>query len=313
MATLLRDLIDDILDSLEEMGLPASRENLGRLIFKINKAQERISRDLEVPRRYIKGVDATVDFELPAEARDTGLWWVEREEKNDKPIPIFTVTEANHLGIRWDLTDDNTAGFQGHTKHGKYIVIYDPANISAPVKPLGFSAGDTIRLEYVIKPSKLNALDDTGVDSGVTTAAQTDTTVTISGGSFLFDATHVEWKVIWDDGTEARITGFTNTTTVEVDRSQTKTAEEFTLKGTSIPFEGQIPDYDHDLIVQYVLFDTLFKTNISLGPDRPLPWQVFLNDYNSLMEKALAKLRPPFYLPKTRDWNDTSHRRNRRP
>jgi hypothetical protein len=67
-------------------------------------------------------------------------------------------------------------------------------------------------------------------DSGATTAEQSGTTVTLSGGSFTFTDTGTDaGKMIkWDSGEEAMIVTITNSTTAVVDRSQTVAADTFT-------------------------------------------------------------------------------------
>lgn len=72
-------------------------------------------------------------------------------------------------------------------------------------------------------------------DSGATTATQSGTTVTLSGGSFVFTDTGTDaGKMIkWDSGEEAMVVTVTNPTTVVVDRSQSVSAEVFTVYRTN--------------------------------------------------------------------------------
>lgn len=72
---------------------------------------------------------------------------------------------------------------------------------------------------------------DTQIDSGVTTASQTGTTVTLSGGSFVFTntATDAGRYIKWDTSEEARIVSVTSPTQAEVHVSQSVSAAEFTF------------------------------------------------------------------------------------
>jgi len=75
----------------------------------------------------------------------------------------------------------------------------------------------------------------TSVDSGTTTAARAGTTVTLSGGSFLFTntATDAGKMLKWDSGEEARIVTVTSTTVCEVATSGTIAAGEFISYNTN--------------------------------------------------------------------------------
>jgi hypothetical protein len=72
--------------------------------------------------------------------------------------------------------------------------------------------------------------------SGATTAAQATTTVTLSGGSFLFTdtATDAGRMIKWDTLEEAMIVTVTDTTHAEVDRSQTVSAGTFVAYNTQL-------------------------------------------------------------------------------
>lgn len=72
---------------------------------------------------------------------------------------------------------------------------------------------------------------DTQIDSGVTTASQTGTTVTLSGGSFTFTNTTTDAGryIKWDTSEEARIVTVTSPTQAEVHVSQSVSAAEFTF------------------------------------------------------------------------------------
>lgn len=75
----------------------------------------------------------------------------------------------------------------------------------------------------------------TADDSGVTTATQVASTVTLSGGAFTFTDTATDaGKVIkWDTGEEAQIVTVTNPTTVVVNNSTAVPAAQFTVYRTN--------------------------------------------------------------------------------
>lgn len=75
----------------------------------------------------------------------------------------------------------------------------------------------------------------TSDDSGTTTATQSGTGVTLSGGSFTFTDTATDaGKVIkWDTGEEAMISSVTNPTTVVVNNSASVLAGQFTVYRTN--------------------------------------------------------------------------------
>jgi hypothetical protein len=72
-------------------------------------------------------------------------------------------------------------------------------------------------------------------NSGATTATQSGTTVTLSGGSFTFTDTGTDTgKMIkWDSGEEAMIVSITNSTTAEVNVSQAVSADAFNVFRTN--------------------------------------------------------------------------------
>lgn len=75
----------------------------------------------------------------------------------------------------------------------------------------------------------------TSDDSGVTTAAQSGTTVNLSGGSFTFTNTGTDAgnTIKWDSGQEAMVVTVVTPTQVTVDRSQTVGAGQFTVYRTN--------------------------------------------------------------------------------
>lgn len=73
-------------------------------------------------------------------------------------------------------------------------------------------------------------------DSGVTTATQSGTTVTLAGGSWTFSAANATGGgdvIAWDTGERARITAYTGPTQVTVAENQSVSAGQFTLVHTN--------------------------------------------------------------------------------
>lgn len=221
MAT-AREIIERITDTLELYPQVTAPEH-GLIVRRVENAHQRIAQELQIPKRYIKSVAATAAFNMPAEARPSGLLYAEKETDNDEAnvvVPMLTVNEANDRGVMWDTTDSDLSAYKRHPHLGKYLIIYDPLNVSAPVYPLGFDTGDTLRLLYILKPTPITAMDDTE------------------------------------------------------------------------PFNGELPEYAGDLLVQYVLFEILMANGLEQS-------QAFYNDYRQLMESALAMSFPKYWLPRS--------------
>lgn len=218
----VKQITERIVDNISLVPGAAAPEH-GVIVRRVENAHQRIAQELQFPKRYIRGVDATAAFNLPSEARASGLLYAELENDNDEPsavIPLMTVQEANDLGIEWDTTDSDPSAYLRQAHYGKYLLIYDPINVSAPVYPLGFETGDTLRLLYIKKPASLTAMDATE------------------------------------------------------------------------PFDGELPEYGDDLLVQYVTFEIM----LALGAQQA---QAFYNDYRGLMESALGAARPMYWNPRS--------------
>lgn len=143
------EIVDDIETEIRYAFQAARQEIPGteEIVRIVNKWNDRISQQLKIPRRYVKSIDATAPFALPAEARPGSLSF---SEESDGRVEVLTVAEANQFYPDWEKNE--------HEGHGKYpykLVVYDPHNISAPVYPIGFSSGDTLRIAYVIAVSPM--------------------------------------------------------------------------------------------------------------------------------------------------------------
>ena len=149
----VKDIAASIVRKLKRMG--EETEALGDLVADMNDAQERIATELGVPYKYIKNVDATVPFALPANALETGLLYAEWTKYNVS-VPLLTVSQANFHEMSWE--ENTTEG--NSTQYPSRFIIYDPLNITAPVYPVGFESGDLLRLVYRVKPTPLTTIED---------------------------------------------------------------------------------------------------------------------------------------------------------
>lgn len=144
------ELIDDIERDLSEMGFkPPVR---GDLLRRLNREQTRISRELRFPIKYYSEIPATTPFTLPAPMRASSLRSVEHEQL-DRSVEVLTVQQANELYPRWEAAD-----------FSRKLVIYDPANPSAPITPVGFSSGDTLRILVEVEPTALTEFSSVPFD-----------------------------------------------------------------------------------------------------------------------------------------------------
>lgn len=149
-----RELIDRAERNLRLLGVtPIPPE--GDLLMMLDDAQREVARDLDFPRRYVRDVATSAPFNLPAEALQGSLSFAERTSHNCR-VRILTVNEANDFFPDWE---DNE--HEGGRRYRERLVIYDPGNISAPVYPLGFEDGETLRMTYEVEVKRL-VLDNPG-------------------------------------------------------------------------------------------------------------------------------------------------------
>jgi hypothetical protein len=148
-----KEIIQRIEDTLDLQGKTVSRQSLLRFL---NNNHLRVSIELRVPIRYVKNVVTNQPTSLPVEAAPGGLRYAERTSDN-KSLEILTVADANRLYPEWELNSNEGADYPGK---GNPFVIYDPSNISAPLYPVGFDAGDTMRMAYIMQPEELIFEDD---------------------------------------------------------------------------------------------------------------------------------------------------------
>lgn len=142
-------------DTLDDYGLP--KLEFDSLRRRANRVAKTLARDYGFPVRYEKDKDATIPFPPPVDSDETGLISAEWQgEKYECNIPIMTVEEANRKYPHWE---ENT--YEGSTvQFPVRLIIYDPKNITAPIYPVGFEAGDKIRFTIRVRfDDMLNAGD----------------------------------------------------------------------------------------------------------------------------------------------------------
>lgn len=136
----LAELIDEVVENT------ATEKNYSVIRDRLNRCMDRISTQLGVPERYVTDVSVTEPFMLPDEAWRKGLKYAEDVERQ-REIPIYTVREANMLYPRWEDAEELAWGIK--------FIVFDRANTSAPVYPVGFDPGDKLRIIYHIQPAPM--------------------------------------------------------------------------------------------------------------------------------------------------------------
>lgn len=151
MAT-ARAILQRIEDALDDMGYTTER---ARLLRRMNTAQDTLSRDLRLPLRYVKNVSTTQPFTMPVEARPGGIIYAEQVNATrqvNREVELLTVADANQAYPGWEVNPNEGSTYYGK---GAPFIIYDPVNVSAPIYPVQFEAGDTLRILYSLKPTDM--------------------------------------------------------------------------------------------------------------------------------------------------------------
>lgn len=157
----VKELVNRVETNLRLMGINPLPGDADILEF-LNEENQRMARELRVPERYVTEIDATAPFSMPTEAQPGSLMFAEKTETNHR-VEVLTVSEANDLYPDWERNEH-----EGFTRYWKRLIIYDPGNISAPVYPIGFDAGEQLRVTYLIKPKPL-VFDNPDLDTTVET------------------------------------------------------------------------------------------------------------------------------------------------
>lgn len=125
----------------------------GELLDMLNAEQLELAVDLKVPTQTIEVSGVTTDFTLPDGTQYNALLSAQNEYGHT--IELMTVASANALFPGWSSTTWSGAGAR------PFALIYDPANISAPVRPLpNPSAVSTYRMTVALRPLDMVELSD---------------------------------------------------------------------------------------------------------------------------------------------------------
>lgn len=147
----VKELVNRVETNLRLMGISPPGD--ADILEFLNEENQRVSRELRIPTRYVKNIDATGPFSMPSEALPGSLVFAEDSGFNNR-MEVMTVAEANERYPDWERNE-----YEGDSGFGGRLIIYDPGNISAPVYPVGFSSGDLLRVTYMVKPRPM-AFDD---------------------------------------------------------------------------------------------------------------------------------------------------------
>lgn len=121
------------------------------LISLLNEEQLELAVDFKVPTQTVAVGPITTDFTLPNSTQYNAL--LSAQDEWGRHIELLTVNEANVAMPSWTRTD-----YAGMTP---WALIYDPANISAPVRPLpNPSAASNLRFTVALRPPDLAELTD---------------------------------------------------------------------------------------------------------------------------------------------------------
>jgi hypothetical protein len=109
----------------------------------LNTENDYLSRELRIPTRLIRNIDATQSFLPGADTRPGSLiraW----DDTTGERIPVFSIKEASEKFPRW--LDYETEDVQYK------FIVWEPYNVSAPMTPRGFFDGDILRVLTIVKP-----------------------------------------------------------------------------------------------------------------------------------------------------------------
>lgn len=158
--TPLGGIIDGVRQELSINGVPVP--DMQELLRRINAAQLEIARDLNIPQLYITGVPTTAPFLLPEGVRPDVLLQADVVGANTL-VTCLSVAEANSRGIKWERENRPAHGVVDRSERwwnrgvGEYFIIYDPANPTASVYPVGFVGGENLRLLTLKWPTELDS------------------------------------------------------------------------------------------------------------------------------------------------------------
>lgn len=113
----------------------------------LNLENDHLSRELRIPTRLIRNIDATQAFLPAANTRPGSVIEIWDDEDGSK-IPVYSVQEAHKRFPRWLDADPDLGGAK--------FVVWEPYNLTAPLTPKGFFAGDILRVLTIVQPETLS-------------------------------------------------------------------------------------------------------------------------------------------------------------
>jgi hypothetical protein len=117
----------------------------------LNLENDQLARELRFPTRLIRSIDATEAF-LPAAGTRPGSVIKVWDDVYGAEIPVYSVQEAHRKFPRWLDADPDLGGAK--------FVVWEPYNVTAPLTPKGFSAGDLLRVLTIVQPQTMSEDDD---------------------------------------------------------------------------------------------------------------------------------------------------------
>jgi len=135
----------------------------GTLLQFLNVAQEDVSREIRAPTQTVMytGINGVGVFDWPSDARKDGILRVyaitlndEGEEQSSSHIPVYDFNTASVYEPNWTSEEPaDTARF----------IVWDPtAEVATPypVPPPSSEHVQAYRINYVVRPTKMDALED---------------------------------------------------------------------------------------------------------------------------------------------------------
>lgn len=154
--TTLGQVVDGIEADLTLAGVPLPDRR--ELVRRLNAAQRELGRDLRIPQLYLTDVPVDRPFILPGSVRPDVLLQADTLRDN-KLVNCLSVEQANQMGVPWERP-----AYYGDVWWSKAVgdrmLIFDPANPTSTVYPVGFHANDELRLLLVKWPTPLDLSPD---------------------------------------------------------------------------------------------------------------------------------------------------------
>lgn len=135
----------------------------GALLQALNVAQDDVSRNLRAPTQTVTytNVNGIGAFSWPSDARDEGIqrvYALTRDDDgnvlNSKRVPVYDFHTASVFEPSWTIAEPGPVA---------RFIVFDPGNeVSSPypVPPPDADNVQAYRVTYVVRPTKMTALDD---------------------------------------------------------------------------------------------------------------------------------------------------------